>query len=412
MFQHVDIQPIAPLLALLLFYLKIIPLQIIGIQLSGFFICGEFINFEGTNRPHPPNGSSFSFENGLTHIAPIPSSSQALTLGELGTSSGFNISDTELSFAQTSYLETDGCNGQPATLSVVRWQLDGANSIQLGSPEVFTNNLHNIQLKENFEAYTIALLPAGSPAPPIPLSALKLLDLPGVQAGINIPTAEELGLVPARPAPPAAGSTITETPIPCPAKNEIRRVTQFPSIPISPNCIDASKKYTATFKTSEGDIKVVLDTQSINATNAFILLARYHYYDGSALFRTDPRQAIIQGGAVHSNRVDDIGPGFSIPDDNRDFIYGAGELIMARNATPNSGNGQFIFTVNDRARALSSNTTSPNFVVFGVVTEGLDILRRILSLHVDDPTATEVSKFFLGGPIRPIIVEGIVITEE
>ena len=34
--------------------------------------------------------------------------------------------------------------------------------------------------------------------------------------------------------------------------------------------------------------------------NNFIVLARYHYYDGTSMFRTDTSIDIIQGGSPHT----------------------------------------------------------------------------------------------------------------
>src|SRR5262249_22141219 len=49
-------------------------------------------------------------------------------------------------------------------------------------------------------------------------------------------------------------------------------------------CIDPSKQYTAVFDTSEGEIKVALDTTKTPATaNNFVTLARYGYYDGTKI---------------------------------------------------------------------------------------------------------------------------------
>src|SRR5207247_5504109 len=45
-------------------------------------------------------------------------------------------------------------------------------------------------------------------------------------------------------------------------------------------CIDPAKTYTATFDTTEGTVKVALDTKKTPGTvNNFAVLSRYHYYD-------------------------------------------------------------------------------------------------------------------------------------
>src|SRR5215204_4367695 len=51
-------------------------------------------------------------------------------------------------------------------------------------------------------------------------------------------------------------------------------------------CIDPTKAYTAVFDTTEGEIRVELDTSITPATtNNFVFLARNRYYDGTKIFR-------------------------------------------------------------------------------------------------------------------------------
>ena len=63
-----------------------------------------------------------------------------------------------------------------------------------------------------------------------------------------------------------------------------------------PMCLDASKQYTAVFDTTAGEMRIDLDMVNTPITaNNFAVLARYHYYDDTLLFRTDPGIGIIQG---------------------------------------------------------------------------------------------------------------------
>lgn len=392
----------------------------------GFNICGEFISHTDSVTAHPPTlDSPFDFENGILHVSPTPdvSNEEDFTLGNVASKIGIHLTDDSFSFltrnsrgqlsfdGATTYVESVGCNGEPSVLSISRWQLQGTDPLQPLLPEIFTENLASIALTSNLEAYTISLLPLGTPQPPIPLSALELLRLPEISQRTDIPTPEELGLIPNRVSPPPAGETLSGNFIPCPAEDNTRRITQFPNVFVLPPCIDISKTYTAIFRTNVGNVEVELDNSTINATNAFVLLALYNYYDGSALFRTDPRQGIIQGGAVHNNQVDDPGPGFLIRDDSGNFNYESGQLIMARNQSANSGNGQFILTANSNAVRLGASETTHNLIVFGRIVEGLSILRRILSLHAEDPLASAETQLFLGGPILPVVIQTIDIVE-
>ena len=168
-------------------------------------------------------------------------------------------------------------------------------------------------------------------------------------------------------------------------------------------CIDPAKAYTATFETSAGTVVVDLDPGTTPGTvNNFVALVRSGYYDGIELFRTDPSIGIIQGGAP-SNSASDPGPGYTIADEGGTFTYAPGQLVMARSGPPNSGSAQFFFSVTDAVSALDAQGT---YVVFGAVTEGLDVLEQILDSHEDQPDNP------LGGAPSPAVtVDAITITE-
>ena len=184
---------------------------------------------------------------------------------------------------------------------------------------------------------------------------------------------------------------------PCPKTDGSQaRVTVFEKAP--PTCIDAAKKYTATFDTSEGKIVVDLDTEKTpNTVNNFVVLSRYRYYDGSYIFRTDPSIDIIQGGGATNS--DD--PGYSIKDEGNGFTYEEGDLVMARTGAPDSAGGQFFFVTGEKAALLNSQGT---YVVFGKISEGLDVVKTIIGLNSGSGS--------LGGaPSRTVEITTVTITE-
>lgn len=129
------------------------------------------------------------------------------------------------------------------------------------------------------------------------------------------------------------------------------------------DCLDPGATYTAVFDTTEGEIRVNLDTGTTPGTvNNFVNLARNGYYDGTEIFRTDTSIGIIQGGSPHTNDASDPGPGYTIPDEGSGFTYGPGQLVMARTNDPNSASAQFFFVATDAASALDGQGT---YVVFG-----------------------------------------------
>ena len=168
-----------------------------------------------------------------------------------------------------------------------------------------------------------------------------------------------------------------------PAEGAAEPVKSFTDAPQL--CIDPEGTYTATFATSMGDIVVDLDAASVPGTvNNFVTLARYGYYDDTLVFRADPSIDIIQGGGRSNGDT----PGYTIPDEADGFTYEPGQLVMARTQQPDSAGGQWFFVGGPNGSALDAQGT---YVVFGHVTEGLDIVQSIIaSVTSDGPPAEEV----------------------
>jgi cyclophilin family peptidyl-prolyl cis-trans isomerase len=179
----------------------------------------------------------------------------------------------------------------------------------------------------------------------------------------------------------------------CPPEEVTEPVRSFDDAPRL--CIDPAATYTATFRTSEGNIVVDLHTADVPGTvNNFVTLARYGYYDDTLIFRADPSIDIIQGGG----RSNTDSPGYEIPDEADGFTYRAGQLAMARTQAPNSAGGQWFFVTGPNGANLDAQGT---YVVFGEVTEGLEVAQSILALSGDDGQA----------PTREVEVETVEITE-
>src|SRR4051794_27856191 len=104
--------------------------------------------------------------------------------------------------------------------------------------------------------------------------------------------------------PPAAGAQISG-PTPCPAEDgSSARTTLFAEAP--PTCIDPAQTYDAVISTSVGDLKVFLNTQlAPRAVNNFVVLARYHYYDGAPFVLITPQKTA------------QVGSDFPMPDGQR-----------------------------------------------------------------------------------------------
>ena len=172
-----------------------------------------------------------------------------------------------------------------------------------------------------------------------------------------------------------------------------------------PLCLDLSKQYAAVFDTTAGEMRISLDTFNMPVTaNNFAVLAQFHYYDDTLLFRTDPGIGIIQGGSPHTNSPSDPGPGYTIPDEGFGFAYEPGQIVMARTAAPNSASAQFFFAVNENTALLNSQGT---YVVFGQMDDdSLAVAEAILASHVDQPDNP-----LGGGPEPPVTVNSVTIEE-
>jgi cyclophilin family peptidyl-prolyl cis-trans isomerase len=166
----------------------------------------------------------------------------------------------------------------------------------------------------------------------------------------------------------------------CPPEDgAAERLTQFTEAP--PMCLDDDATYEAVFETDAGDIRVALDTDDTPATvNNFVFLARWGYYDGTAMFRSNTGIDIIQGGAPHTQDNADPGPGYTIEDEGGPYGYQTGDLVMARTAAPDSAGAQYFFSTGPDTQLLNDQGT---YVVFGRVIEGLDVLETIMATHVD-----------------------------
>lgn len=233
-------------------------------------------------------------------------------------------------------------------------------------------------------------------------------DDEAVEAGDTTVPTTVATTVPPVPAAPGAGAAITgETP--CPALDgSADRTTEFTQAP--PQCLEDGVEYVAVLETTAGQIQLDLATDTAPGTaNNFAVLAAYHYYDGTALFRTDTSIDIIQGGSPHTNSPSDPGPGYTIPDEGDGFTYTPGDVVMARQSTPNSASAQFFFAAGPEVARLDANPDAPGtgtYVPFARVRSGMDVVEAILASHVDDPLSQ------LGGyPSPPVVITSVTIVE-
>lgn len=143
----------------------------------------------------------------------------------------------------------------------------------------------------------------------------------------------------------------------------------------------------ATFETSLGsfEAELFLDTMPITAQN-FIDLANSGFYNGLHFHRIIPN-FMCQFGCPHSKdpnsgRAGTGGPPHGTIQDefpeNAKFSNEPGTLSMANTGRPHSGGSQFFINTAHNAFLDWWDTSTPSkHPVFGKVTEGMDIIRKI-----------------------------------
>jgi peptidyl-prolyl cis-trans isomerase B (cyclophilin B) len=158
------------------------------------------------------------------------------------------------------------------------------------------------------------------------------------------------------------------------------------------NVLVANKTYTATIKTSKGDIVIALDTKSSPSfANSFVFLAENGYYNGLTFWKVERLNQV----SPETNQVSNIdliqggkggdaqgGPGYTLKPASTKGTYTLGAVAMA-NAS------QFFINTADNSQAI----TSTSYPSIGTVTSGLDVAKaisrgdKIISITITSKTA-------------------------
>ncbi len=171
-------------------------------------------------------------------------------------------------------------------------------------------------------------------------------------------------------------------PTPCPAadgSSPVRRKFDEPP----PMCIDPARCYTAAMETSMGSMTIALDPIAAPRTvNNFVVLARYHYYDG-VIFHRIIKDFMCQGGDPDGTGRG--GPGYRFADElPKPGRYQIGSLAMA-NAGPDTNGSQFFIVSGPAGVRLP-----PQYSLFGQVVAGLDVvdaMQKVKTGRNDRPAA-------------------------
>ena len=158
--------------------------------------------------------------------------------------------------------------------------------------------------------------------------------------------------------------------------------------------IDTSTSYTATIRTSMGDITAELfASESPRTVNNFVFLANEGFYDGVIFHRVIDGFVLQGGDPTGTGRG---GPGYRFEDELEAAErrgYPKGTLAMA-NAGPNTNGSQFFVMHADTA-------LPPQYAVFGQTVDGLDVVEAIGKT----PTGPGDK------PVEDVVIETIDITQ-
>lgn len=160
-------------------------------------------------------------------------------------------------------------------------------------------------------------------------------------------------------------------------------------------CIDPSKRYTATMQTSMGSMNIALDAvMAPNTVNNFVVLARYHYFDGIVFHRIINGFMCQGGDPTGTGRG---GPGYKFADElPAPGRYEVGSLVMANSGADTNGSQFFIIT------GANGVGLPPQYSLFGKVVSGLEVVDAMQKVDT------------AGGdrPKTDVVIESVTIEEQ
>lgn len=199
------------------------------------------------------------------------------------------------------------------------------------------------------------------------------------------------------------GAAVTTVPagdgsLPCPALDGSSAKPASFARPPSQQCTEPGAAYSAVVTTNFGafTIELAADTSPITVDN-FVMLARYHYYDGTGCHR------VIAGFVVQCGRpgADESAPGYTIPDELPTLgEYAEGVVAMANTGVPDSGGGQWFIITGAAGASLP-----PQYSIVGKVVDGYATTVKTLEAQADPAQPNGVPT------LAPIEITSVVIAQ-
>ena len=163
------------------------------------------------------------------------------------------------------------------------------------------------------------------------------------------------------------------------------------------NILESNTNYQAKLNTTAGEIVIDLhqDQTPITVSN-FVKLSQENFYDNT-IFHRVIEGFMIQGGDPKGDGTG--GPGYRFDDEPFEGEYTRGTVAMA-NSGPNTNGSQFFIMHQDYP-------LPPNYVIFGKVSQGLEVVDEIATAEVSMSPGGEASK-----PVEPVTVLSVEIITE
>ena len=174
------------------------------------------------------------------------------------------------------------------------------------------------------------------------------------------------------------------------------------------NNLMENKMTQVTIKTSVGDIQLELNDEKAPITvENFKTIASSGYYEGTIFHRVKNGFMIQGGGLTADMNNKSSGTGPIQNEANNGLPNDRGTIAMARTMDPHSATSQFFINHKDNAFLNHTGETSQGwgYAVFGMVTEGMDIVDQIAEV------ATGSSGAYQDVPEEVITIESVTISE-
>jgi peptidylprolyl isomerase len=190
--------------------------------------------------------------------------------------------------------------------------------------------------------------------------------------------------------------TVEDSPTALDNQEEIGTVNHIYSSPPSVD-IDKDQKHTAYIETNKGTLiaELFVDESPITVNN-FLFLSKEGFYK-DVIFHRIINNFMVQTGDPTGTGTG--GPGYRFDDElvSRDYLRGT--LAMA-NAGPNTNGSQFFIVHQDAGLPKS-------YTIFGIITEGLDVLDDIATVPVTTGPSGENSQ-----PLERVFIKSIRVSSE